>query len=57
MSPGAGDVRSVLLPGSRSDSPISERASQRKDAYLKRRDCCGFGSGAENGKEELKNMN
>lgn len=32
-------------------------ASQRKDADLKRRHCCGFGSSAENGKEELKNMN
>lgn len=57
MSLGEGDVRSVLLPGSGSDSPVSERALQRKDADLKRRDGCGFGSSAENGKEELKNMN
>lgn len=57
MSLGAGDVRSLLLPGSQNDSPVSESASQRKDANLKRRDCCDFGSSAENGKEELKNMN
>lgn len=45
------------MTGSQSDSPISDSASQGKDAHLKRRDCCDFGSGAENGKEELKNMN
>lgn len=57
MSLGAGVLRSVLLPGSQSDSPVSESALQRKDANLKRKDCCDFGSGAENGKEELMNMN
>lgn len=57
VSLGAGDMRSVLLPGSQSDSPVSKSALQRKDANLKRKDCCDFGSGAENGKEELKNMN
>lgn len=35
----------------------SDNASQRNDANLKRKDCCDFGSGAENGEEELKNMN
>lgn len=36
VSLGAGDMRSVLLPGSQSDSPVSESALQRKDANLKR---------------------
>lgn len=47
----------MLLPGSHNGSPVSESALQRKDANVKRRDCCDFGSSAENGKEELKNMN
>lgn len=43
--------------GYQSDSHISESACKRKDANIKRVDCCDFGSGAESGKEELKKMN
>ena len=34
-----------------------QSACKREDADIKRIDCCGFGSGTENGKEELKKMN
>lgn len=34
-----------------------QSACKRKEEYIKRVDCCDFGSGAENGKEELKKMN
>lgn len=34
-----------------------QSACKRKEEYIKQVDCCDFGSGAENGKEELKKMN
>lgn len=49
--------KSCCCTGCQSDSHISESACKRKDANVTRVDCCDFGSGAENGKEELEKMN
>lgn len=35
----------------------AESSWKRKGTNIERIDCCDFGSGAENGKEELKKMN